>query len=88
AVPSGSYLAIAHASNEVYSEEAERVRQFWNENATPPIVFRDAKQIAVFFDRVELLEPGVVSCSRWRPASNDLGIPAEVQQFCGVGRKL
>jgi O-methyltransferase involved in polyketide biosynthesis len=87
AVPSGSYLAIAHASNEVYPEEAERVRQFWNENAKPPIVFRNAREISAFFDGSELLEPGVVSCSRWRPDASALEIPAEVQQFCGVGRK-
>jgi O-methyltransferase involved in polyketide biosynthesis len=87
AVPAGSYLAIAHASNEVFPEDAERVRQFWNENATPPITFRDAKQISRFFQGVELLEPGVVSCSRWRPTAADLATPADVQQFCGLGRK-
>lgn len=87
AVPSGSYLAIAHASNEVYPEQAEAVRQFWNENAKPPIVFRKASEIAAFFEGTELLEPGVVSCSRWRPDGGALEIPAEVQQFCGVGRK-
>ncbi len=85
AVPSGSYLAIAHASNEVNAEEAEAARQFWNENAKPPITFRTVQQITRFFDRVELLDPGVVSCSRWRPEPDDLSAP-EVDQFCGVGR--
>jgi S-adenosyl methyltransferase len=87
AVPSGSYLAIAHASNEVYPEQADTVRQFWNENARPPIVFRNAREIAAFFEGTELLEPGVVSCSRWRPDAAALELPAEIQQFCGVGRK-
>jgi O-methyltransferase involved in polyketide biosynthesis len=85
AVPSGSYLAIAHASNEVNPAEAEAARQFWNQNAKPPITFRTAQQITRFFDRVELLDPGVVSCSRWRPEPGELGAP-EVNQFCGVGR--
>jgi len=85
AVVPGSYLAIAHASNEVNPQEAEAARRFWNENAKPPITFRTARQIARFFDRVELLEPGVVSCSRWRPEPGDLDAP-EVDQFCGVGR--
>jgi len=66
AMPSGSYLAIAHASNECFPEQAEEVRQFWNSNAKPPIVFRDAQQISAFFEGTELVEPGVVSCSRWR----------------------
>ena len=87
AVPSGSYLAIAHASNECFPEQAEEVRQFWNANAKPPIVFRNAEQIAAFFEGTELLEPGVVSCSRWRPDAAALELPAEIQQFCAVGRK-
>ncbi len=87
AVPSGSYLAIAHASNEVFPEEAEAVRLFWNENAKPPIVFRNAREIGAFFEGTELVAPGVVSCSRWRPDASATEIPAEVQQFCGVGRK-
>jgi O-methyltransferase involved in polyketide biosynthesis len=82
AVPPGSYLAIAHASNEVNPAEAQAARQFWNENAKPPITFRTAQQITRFFDRTVLLDPGVVSCSRWRP--NILDAP-EVDQFCGVG---
>lgn len=87
AVPSGSYLTIAHASNECFPEQAEVVRQFWNENAKPPIVFRNAREIATFFEGIELLEPGVVSCSRWRPDAAALELPAEIQQFCAVGRK-
>ncbi|MGH3168708.1 MAG: SAM-dependent methyltransferase [Trebonia sp.] len=83
AVPPGSYLAIAHASNEVNPAEAEAARQFWNENAEPPITFRTAQRITGFFDRTELLDPGVVSCSRWRP---DISGAPEVDQFCGVGR--
>ncbi len=84
AVPSGSYLAIAHASNEVNPAEAEAARKFWNENAKPPITFRSARQITRFFDRTQLLDPGVVSCSRWRPEPADVDAP-EVDQFCGVG---
>ena len=84
AVPPGSYLVIAHASNEVNPTEAEAARRFWNEHAKPPITFRTAQQITRFFDRMDLLDPGVVSCSRWRPDASDLATP-EVDMFCGVG---
>lgn len=40
-----------------------------------------------FFDRLELLEPGVVSCSLWRPDPTDIGTPTQVYQFGGIGRK-
>jgi S-adenosyl methyltransferase len=45
-------------------------------------------QIARFFDGLELLPPGVVSCSRWRPRRTSDGmLPTEVDEFCGVARK-
>ena len=49
---------------------------------------RTGEQIARFFDGLDLLEPGVVSCSRWRPDPTPEGEePAEVDEFCGVARK-
>jgi hypothetical protein len=38
---------------------------------------------------LELVEPGVVSCPRWRPDTGDLsrGLPPEMDQFAGMGRK-
>jgi hypothetical protein len=35
---------------------------------------------------MELLEPGVVPVSRWRPEPSPFGEPPEVDAFCGVGR--
>jgi O-methyltransferase involved in polyketide biosynthesis len=86
AVPPGSYVAVAQASNEVNPAEAEAAERFWNEHAEPPIKFRSAQQVRRFFHGVELLEPGVVSCSRWRPEPADLELP-EVDLLCGVARK-
>jgi O-methyltransferase involved in polyketide biosynthesis len=88
AVPSGSYLAVAHPTNEVNTEAADQALKLWNDSgAQPPLTFRSSGQIAAFFDGLELLEPGVVSCSRWRPEPTPFGPPAEVYQFCAVGRK-
>jgi O-methyltransferase involved in polyketide biosynthesis len=86
AIPPGSYVAIAQASNEVNPAQAQAAENFWNEHAKPPIRFRSAKQVTRFFERVELLEPGVVSCSRWRPEPADLEVP-EVDLLAGVARK-
>jgi len=87
AVPSGSYLVIAHATAEVHGEAMhEAMRQFMERGGTP-IVARGRDHLATFFDGLELLEPGVVSCSRWRPEHGSWGEPAEVSQFCGVARK-
>jgi hypothetical protein len=40
-----------------------------------------------FFDGVELLKPGVVSCSLWLPDHSEIGIPVVVLHSSGVGRK-
>ncbi|SDH02604.1 O-Methyltransferase involved in polyketide biosynthesis [Sinosporangium album] len=87
AIPSGSYLALAHATAEVHGDAMhESMRKFMERGGTP-IVARDRVTLANFFDGLELLEPGVVSCSRWRSEETPWGEPAEVSQFCGVGRK-
>jgi len=93
AVPSGSYLAITHAtldpslvSEEVIQANAEAQR-FWNENAAVPITSRTGQQILRFFDGLEMVEPGLVGMSRWRPESSRWGDPPQVAGFCGVGRK-
>jgi len=85
AVPSGSYLVVAHPTKEVNTQAAEEALRLWNENAEPKLTFRSRPQLASFFHRLELLEPGVVSCSRWRPEPG--ADDAEVYQFCAVGRK-
>ena len=64
---------------------AEAMRP-WNEQGGTPITDRSREELARFFDRLELLEPTVVSCSRWRPEPAD-SEPAEVSEFCAVGRK-
>ena len=48
---------------------------------------RSPQEIAGFFAGLELVEPGVVSTSRWRPEPSPWGAPAEIDAFCGVGRK-
>ena len=49
---------------------------------------RTPEEIASFFEGLELVEPGVVSCPRWRPDPAPGDPPAELDAFGGVGRKL
>ncbi|MFD8521571.1 SAM-dependent methyltransferase [Streptomyces capillispiralis] len=66
-VPSGSFLVLTHPTfdPEVGGELQVPAMEFWNENATPPITARGAADIAAFFEGLELVEPGLVSCARW-----------------------
>jgi hypothetical protein len=88
AVPSGSYLAVCDGTN-VISKAGVEAQQRYNQSGAVPYHLRSPEQIAGFFDGLELVEPGVVSCPRWRPdpAVANGGLPAEVDQFSGVGRK-
>ena len=59
----------------------------YNDGGSIPYILRSPEQIAGFFDGLELLEPGVASCSRWRPDAGAWGLPAEVHQYGGVALK-
>jgi hypothetical protein len=88
-LPSGSYLALYDPTTDgVHGEATTEAARLWNESGgIPPVAIRSSQEIAGFFDRVELLEPGVVPVSFWRPDPIQLGAPAEVNNFGGVGRK-
>ena len=84
----GSFLAINHSTSAVSGAAMEDAVAHWNRVGTPLMTLRSPQQIVRFFDGLDLLEPGVVSCSRWRPGISPLGgQPPEVDEFCGVARK-
>ncbi|MGA5702509.1 SAM-dependent methyltransferase [Peterkaempfera bronchialis] len=89
AVPSGSYLVLTHPTLELGGEGNVEAMQFWNQNAKPPITARSGAEVARFLDGLELLEPGLVSCARWRPdpADGSGTAPAQVAQYGAVARK-
>jgi len=86
-LPSGSYLVLSHTVTRPDMPDVDAAAAFWNEHGTPKLTQRTPEQIAQFFDGLELLEPGVVSCSRWRPEATPSGEPGEVAMFGGVARK-
>ncbi len=87
AVPSGSYLAVVHPTQEVVGEAMAEVWRQWKERGGAPMVDRSPQELARFFDRLELLEPGVVPCTQWRPDPGDPSSQIEIPHFCAVGRK-
>jgi hypothetical protein len=48
---------------------------------------RGRAEMSRFFAGLQMVEPGLVSCSQWRPNPDDPQAAVEVSQFCGVGRK-
>jgi hypothetical protein len=86
-LPSGSYLSLNDGTSVVGGEQVEQATQDYNESGAIPYVQRTPEEIASFFDGLELVEPGVVSCPRWRPEDPAGDLPAEVDAFGGVARK-
>jgi SAM-dependent methyltransferase len=84
----GSYLTICDGTNDLFEAGVEAQR-LYNESGAVPYRLRSAQQIADFFEGLELVEPGVVSCPRWRPDPVAIGrdLPPEMDQVAGVGRK-
>jgi hypothetical protein len=86
-LPSGSYLSLNDGTSVIAREELEQATQDYNDSGALPYVQRTPEEIASFFYGLELVEPGVVSCPRWRPDPAPGGPPAELDAFGGIGRK-
>jgi hypothetical protein len=63
ALPSGSYIAMSHATGDFLSAEliaAAAAREV-------PVYLRSRAQFERFFHGLEIVEPGIISTSEWRP---------------------
>ena len=84
-MPSGSYLAMYDGSDT--SPAVTEAVRIWNLSANPKYHLRSPARIAALFDGLELVEPGVVSVTRWKPEGDSATLPVEIDQYCAVGRK-
>lgn len=83
---SGSYLVLCDDTDVIHpGAMTEMVRQ-WEASGENPRVNRTPARIAEFFEGLEMVHPGIVSVTRWRPEPGS-GDVAEVDDFGGVGRK-
>jgi hypothetical protein len=72
AVPSGSYLAISHVGSDLFDEEAlAGVRQIAAKMADWTFASRGRDQVALFFEGMDLVPPGLTRVEEWRPDPAD-----------------
>ncbi|MEO3829613.1 SAM-dependent methyltransferase [Actinomadura sp. B10D3] len=85
AATSGSYFAMYDGTNVIHREASDRIVEVWNASGNTELVLRTPEQIARFFDGLDMLEPGVVPVTHWRPDT----VPDQepVDAYGGVGRK-
>jgi hypothetical protein len=85
-LPSGSYLVMSHPARDIHADAvAEMTKRFNQRMGGVMSSGRTYDEVARFFTGLELVEPGIVSTSRWRP---DPGIeqPAD-PAYAAVARK-
>ena len=87
ALASGSHLVLCDGTDT--NPAGVAAQEQYNRSGAVPYRLRSPAQLTGFFDGLELVEPGVVSVSQWRPDPADtVGVlPAAVDAFGGVGRK-
>jgi hypothetical protein len=82
----GSYLVLSHAAK-VDLQRSQEGWKLYNDTSTPG-GGRTREQVAAFMAGMELVEPGVVWLSEWRPDSlDDAADPEQSIGYAAVGRK-
>ena len=87
AIPSGSYLAISCLSSDIMASAArteahERLRELMHEKQT----LRNREEVASFFAGLQMVEPGLVPITQWRPDS-EAEAKSPTALWGGVARK-
>jgi hypothetical protein len=85
-VPAGSYLAISHPANDINDPGVRRLASRLNELMPMKLRFRSRDEVAVLFDGLELVEPGLVRVPEWRP-DRDADVTNPAALWGGVARK-
>ncbi len=87
AVPSGSYLVIAHAARDIQAGAITEMMRRYNELSPVPVTPRTGEQVAPFFGGLDVIEPGVVPIRQWWAPGVDADADSGLAGYCGVGRK-
>nr|WP_037065745.1 SAM-dependent methyltransferase [Pseudonocardia acaciae] len=85
AVPSGSYLALWDDTDA--GEAKRRASESYAETGAVAYHLRTPEDLERIFDGWELVEPGLVPVTRWRPNLAEVGTVQEIDAHGGVARK-
>ncbi|HKN99689.1 MAG TPA: SAM-dependent methyltransferase [Pseudonocardiaceae bacterium] len=96
-LPSGSYLAISHATNEgvppAIAEQMVELKAMYDQSSSP-VIWRTHQEIAALFGDFELVEPGLTWTPSWHPEESVsraddpvFAHPGESIAYAGIARK-
>ncbi len=89
ALAPGSYLVLAHATDDSRPVVAQAAEKVYNRSVSAQARMRSRADILRFFDGFDLVDPGLVHIPRWRPdpPADVTGDAARFWVLAGVARK-
>ena len=82
----GSFVAISHVGRDIDTDQQTEMVRRLNQSVAQKATMRDREGVTRLFDGLELVEPGVVRVTGWRPGS-DLEAASPTGLWGGVARK-
>ncbi len=82
----GSGLALSHLGSDLQSEEMIETFKRINTRMAEQVTLRSHDGVAALLDGLELVEPGVVPATHWRPDPGAADAPSQV--WVGAARKV
>lgn len=86
AVPAGSFLVIMQPADDV-DELLTAAERRWNQLAPTPVALRGKAVVTSWFSGLDLVDPGVVLVTEWRPEPDDPRFDMPMPLYGGVARK-
>jgi hypothetical protein len=84
ALPPGSFLVLSHATFDPLDPVTIAKMNAVNEGITPRFSPRTMAEVSRLFEGLDVLEPGIVSVSDWRPEPGPRPTPAEATGYGAV----
>ena len=85
AVPPGSYLTISHPAADLAAQQMAQMAERLNKLMAEKVTFRTRAQVAPFFERLAMVEPGLVRVQEWRP-DTEMEAKSPAALWGGMGR--
>jgi S-adenosyl methyltransferase len=87
AMPSGSYVAIYHLASDLDPALQQAGREWNKMMPSQPITLRSRAEVAELTAGLELVPPGLVPITEWRPAPGDPRLEHAVPLYAVIARK-
>ncbi len=88
ALPAGSFLVATHATSDFGTPEQQALYRQLVEQGKSDVWTRSRDEFAGLFDGLELVDPGVVPASEWRPEPGaEIPDRSDINVWTAVGRK-